>query len=231
MGSIVEFNYFKPGVEPGTRVILLLTGDWLRKAHGLKVSGLTSAEIEYLREIFAAVYKNPEDLNQQVIDTSKRVLQAIDILKQKRLELIQQQNSVVMRPVNQGMMGQAMDMAMGAAQKVGSMFGRVSTFGQTQKEPIPQNQNQMLQQEIAINEQAMRTKQEEYAQLVQHLQEQKKKNALIGKTPRDPYSIYHENIKTMFPPGKLPHIYRKYDRAFISGERVVSMPEGVTLAT
>lgn len=245
MGSIVKFNYNRPGVEPGTRFVLMMTPYWMGNLHGLKSAGLDEAEKYYIMNVFAAMYNGSEDLVGDAMATKSRILGAIDKLSGELADLKKRSESVVMRPMNQGIGGMAQQAygaaqqaysegqgALGAAKAAGkSIFGVVSTFGRSQIQPEPQNQNPALQNEIQIKAAAIETEQQKFERLMNYMSEMKTRDALTGKTPRDPYEIYYRVVKPMFPPGTLKNIYRKYDRRFISGERVVETPPGVTFAT
>lgn len=226
MGSIIKFNYTRPGVISGERVLLLLTPNWLGNLHGIKIAGLTPTEQEYLQDIFNSLYTEPENIYESIQDNMRRRMEEIQILNQKRADLLRKQQGVVMRPTGGGFLNQGIEAGKRA---FGSIIGKISTFGRTQKEIVPQ-QNPLVEQEIQNNAQAIQIKQQEYAELVEYLKQEKTRWAMVGRIPRDPYKIYHQVIKPMFPSDRLSGMYRKYKVQFVSGERVIKSP-GVTYAT
>lgn len=228
MGTIVSFRYNKPGkpTKPPA-MILLLTPNYLGNLHGIKISQLTQTEQQYLQNIFRSIYTNQKDFFEPLMASIERQTEEIEILNKQRAELLKNGQKVVMRPSSGGFFGQAVDKG---RQMLGSVIGKIKTFGRTQAQPVQQQPSAQVQEEINRNAQALTLKQQQLTEYMKYLQEQKTLWAQIGRVPREPYGMYHQIIKPMIGRWRMPTMYRKYNVNYIQSPRIVKSP-GVVYAT
>lgn len=234
MGTILSFRYVKPGAIPtvggtfGTptqsRVIIVLTKNWMGNLHGIKVSGLTQTEQEYLQMIFQSLYRNGVNFYGPLLAQIEAKKAEIELLNKNRARMIEQGQRVIVKPQEeQPMMTGIGGQIQRGWKALGSVVGKIRTFGATPKEPQP-TMTPFLQQTIQEEDAQLVMRQQELDQWVQYLENEKAKWSQIGNIPTDPYRMYHNVVKPMLGRERMPDIYRKFKVSQITNPRIISSP-------
>jgi hypothetical protein len=213
-------NPDKPGFNM-PRDILVITPDYLGNLHGIQLNGLSAPEQEYIQQLLYAAYSNPNDIFAPLeaqIETRKK---EIDLLSKQTNELIRSGNRVVMTPMpaDQSFGGGMMDKA---KQLLGSVVGKISTFGRTQVQTAAPNNKAQIDQQVAQRNQTVLQKTNELHQLMMGLQKNKQLMASMPRIPTDPYQFYHAFLKPFVGNNqRMRNIYRKFNNAQIRNPRIL----------
>jgi hypothetical protein len=156
LGDFITFKYIsdKPqafGQNP-SRDVMVLTPNHLGYLHGIKIAGLTPTQQEMLQRFLKVAYTGVNNIYEPMqaqIDQRKKEL---DVLNQQRNKMIQEGQRVIVTPAPQGsMLGGMIDKG---KQALGSVIGKVTTFGRTQATTAPASQmNPQIQVQIQKNDQ------------------------------------------------------------------------------
>lgn len=220
LGSIVVFRYNDPKKmgfnEPKT--ILVLTSNFNGNLHGIKLTGLTPAEQEYLQRLFQAAYQNAGNIFEPLEAQIQQRKKELDILNTQRNELLRNGQRVVVTPAPPQM--QFMDRA---KKLLGSVIGRVSTFGRTQTTTQQASQvNTNIQQQTQKHDQLIAQKKLELDSFVQNLNKHKQEIQSLPAISTEPYQFYHMFFKSFIGnPARMKNIYRKYNVSRISTPRIL----------
>lgn len=219
LGDIVSIRYSSnKNLFDVPRDILVIAPNYLGHMHGLKLNGLSPAEQEYLQQLLYVSYTNIGDifapLDAQVESRKKE----IDLLNKEKTELIKAGQRVVMQPVPPDQFG-IIDKT---KQILGSVVGRISTFGRTNIQQVQPGNKPQIDQQIQMKEQIIQQKNAELSNLMQNLK--KNKDILSGspKVPTDPYQFYHYFLKRFIGNNKrMKDIYRKFNIAKVRTPRIL----------
>jgi len=222
LGDIITMRYNNPA-KPGfnmPRDILVITPDYLGNLHGIQLNGLSAPEQEYIQQLLYASYSNPNDIFSPLeaqIETRKK---EIDLLNKETNELIRSGNRVVMTPMtNQSPFGGVVDKA---KQLLGSVVGKISTFGRTQVQTAQPNNKPQIDAQVAQRNQLATQKTTELHQLMMGLQKNKQMMAAMPKIPTDPYAFYHAFLKPFIGNSqRMKNIYRKFNNAQVRNPRIL----------
>ena len=197
--------------------------------HGIKASALTVVEQEFLQNVFRVMYGENTNLFsslEEVIAGRKKVL---DELNQERNQLLLQNRAVVMKPAEQEPMpGASPFPGLKTIQDrfkrtLGSVIGKISTFGRTQITGQPRGAiDPSIQAQIKRNDVALvQTKQvlDYYMGLLSKNQEHFKS---VPNVSKEPYMFYHSFLKSFIGNNKrMKMIYRKFDISKIQSPRII----------
>lgn len=222
LGDVLSFRYSSPnspsrGFEP-PKTVMVLAPNWQGHLHGIKMTGLTPTEQEYLQQLLQTAYSNPQNIFEPFEAQIQQRKKELDILNAQRNEMIKQGQRVVITPNPPNL--QFMDKA---KRLLGSVIGRVNTFGRTLVQGRPAVQeNLTIQQQIQKNDQLIRQKKTELDTFVLNLNRQKAQIQAMPQIPTDPYRFYHMFLKSFIhDPKRMKQIYRKYNLAYIKTPRIV----------
>lgn len=223
LGTIITFRYNAPKknrnmFEP-PRTVMVLSPNFGGHLHAIKITALTPAEQEYLQQLFKVAYSNPQNIFEPLEAQIQQRKKELDTLNAQRNDMLKQGQKVIVSPAPPGL--QFMDKA---KKVLGSVIGKVSTFGRTttQVRPATQN-NQDIQQQIQKHNQTIQQKKMELDTFVANLNKHKQQIQAMPRVPTDPYSFYHMFLKSFIGnPRRMKQIYRKYAIPLISTPRIIS---------
>ena len=139
LGDVVNFRYDAPSKKPRSffeppRVVMILTPNYNGHLHGIKLTGLNPAEQEYIQMVLMAAYSNPQNIFEPLEAQIQIRKKEIDTLNSMRNEMIRQGQKVVVKPAPPDI-----NMMDKAKRVLGSVVGKISTFGRTnaQTQPAP----------------------------------------------------------------------------------------------
>lgn len=222
LGDIITFRYNAPKkvrtmFEP-PRTVMVLSPNFAGHLHAIKITGLTPAEQEYLQQMFQVAYSNPQNIFEPLEAQIQQRKKELDTLNAQRNEMLKQGQKVIVTPSPPEL--QFMDKA---KKLLGSVIGRVSTFGKTAVQPRPAMQNnQNVQQQIAKHNQIIAQKKQDLDSFVTNLNRHKAQMQSMPSVPTDPYNFYHMFLKSFVgSPRRMKQIYRKYSVPLIANPRII----------
>ncbi len=227
LGSIISFRYNDPKKRGFNmpKNVLVLTSNFQGHLHGIKITGLTVVEQEYLQQLFRVAYGNPTNIFEPMEAAIQQRKKEIDVLNNQRKEMVKSGQRVIMTPQPPpnptfGIIDKAKQAYERTKQVLGSVVGKVSTFGRTNVQSRPANQN--LQQELIKQDQIIKQKQAELTNYTNYFQQQKQNIEKIPRISTDPYQFYHMFLKSFIGnPKRMKNIYRKYNLARVQTPRII----------
>lgn len=219
LGDIITFRYEGSlGSNNMPRDVLVIAPNYLGHLHAIKLNGLTPAEQEYLQQLLYVSNTNPVDIFAPLEAQIERRKKEIDIMNQEKNELIRSGQRVVMAPVPQQMMG-AIDRV---KQVMGSVIGKVSTFGPTQVQPQQPANKAQIDLQAREHDKIIQQRMQELNQMVASVQKNRQLLSSLPKVPTNPYYFYHAFLKSFIGSGRrMSSIYRKYNIAKIKNPRIL----------
>ncbi len=211
-------NPSKPGFNP-PRDVLVITPNYLGFLHGIQLNGLSAPEQEYIQQLLYASYSNPNDIFSPMEAQIEARKKEIDLMNKETNELIKSGNRVVMTPTpTQSGFG----MVDKAKQLLGSVVGKISTFGRTQTQMAPPNNKPEIDRQIQQRNLLVTQKMNELNQLTVGLQKNKQMMASLPKIPTEPYAFYHTFLKPFIGNSyRMKSIYRKFNNAQVRNPRIL----------
>lgn len=225
LGDFVVFRYDSP-VKKGLMVnpirdIMVLTPNFQGKLHGIKIAGLAPTQQEYLQNLLRVAHATPNNIFEPMQAQINQRKKELDILNQQRNEMLKAGQRVIVTPTPQGGM---FDVAKDKAKQVlGSVIGKITTFGRTPAQTTQANQmNPQIQVQIQKNDMLIKQKQEELNFYMSYLGNQKQLIGSLPQVPTDPYHFYHQFFKMFIGnPQMMKQIYRKFDVNRIKNPRIM----------
>ena len=211
------------------RDMICLAPNYQGYFHGVKASGLTVAEQEFVQSVFKVMYGEPTNLFSSLEEFIKGRKAVLDQLNQQRNDLLRQNQAVVMKPAEPPEMPGASPFPVLKTiqdrfkRTLGSVIGKITTFGRTQITGQPRGTvDPSIQQQIQKNDGAIQqTKQvlDYYMGLLAKNQEHFKN---IPNVSKDPYVFYHSFLKGFIGNNKrMKQIYRKFELSKIQSPRII----------
>lgn len=227
IGAIVQFRYQSSHKKRlgfnRPRVILVLNPNYDSQLHGLQIQFLSPAQQEVLQNVFMKMYGQAQ--SNVLVPMEQRIQQLrqeLEILNKQQNQSVRQQTKTVMTPQAMGGMVQAIKTVKSAAS---SMFNKIRTFGRTQVQPQPINNQQQVTAAVTQNDALLKKKNDELTRALTLYQQQQGILNQIPDVPRDPYMFYHQFLKPYIGNSKvMKTIYRKFDVGLIQTPRIERLP-------
>lgn len=223
LGDIISLRYTSSkktafGGFDAPRDILVIAPNYLGHLHGIKMNGLSAAEQEYIQQLLYVSYTNPQDIFAPLDAQVEARKKEIDLINKEKTELIKAGQRVIVSPVSQDQFGM-MDKA---KQILGSVVGRVSTFGRTQIQTNQPTNKAQIDQQIQLKDQILQQKMTELNGLIASLEKNKQILGSVAKVSTDPYHFYHYFFKRFIGNNRrMKNIYRKFNIAKIKTPRIL----------
>jgi hypothetical protein len=217
LGDIITFRYNDPKKRFGfnaPRTVMVLSPNYLGHLHAIKITGLSAAEQEYLQRLFQTAYTSPQNVFAPLEAQIQQRKKELDVLNKQRNEMLKNGQKVIVTPNSSEL--QFMDRA---KQILGSVIGKVSTFGKTM---VQGRANTDVQQQMKKHDQMIAQKKMELDSFVNNLNNQKNVLKNVPQVPTDPYHFSHMFFKAFIGnPRRMKMIYRKYNLSRINTPRIV----------
>lgn len=226
LGDIIVFRYDSPGKNNqkfffnAPRNIMVLTPNYSGFLHGIKIDGLTPVEQESIQTLLRTSYQNPENFLEPFYAQLETKKKELEILNKQRADALRMGQKVLLTPQQPGLLGGMIDKTKNI---LGSIVGKVSTFGRTPIQSTPAIQaNPALEQKIKQLDAALYQKKMEMDLFYQNIEYQYKNLTNTKKIPTNPYEFYHGFFKMFIHNNKrMKQIYRKFDVALIKSPRII----------
>jgi hypothetical protein len=224
LGDIISMRYNNPA-KPGfnmPRDILVISPNYLGFLHGITMNGLSAPEQEYLQQLLYAAYSNPTNVFAPLEAQIQARKKEIDILNKETNDLIRDGKRVVMTPISQESTFGMQSPQEKAKQLLGSVVGKISTFGRTQVQASAPNDKTQIDAKILQRNQVTAQKTNELHRLMMGLNQSKELMASIPRIPTEPYAFYHSFLKPFIGNSfRMRSIYRKFNNAQIRNPRIL----------
>lgn len=224
LGDFVVFRYSNPNkkrtnVFDPPRNILVLSPSFEGHLHGIKIDGLTPVEQESIQRLLQSSYQNPENFLTPLKAQIEMRKKELDVLNLQRNQLIKNGQKVVITPSGNSFL----DLKNKAKNILGSIIGKIQTFGKTQAQMTPAAQlDPSIQRKILQHDQMIAQKKMELDTFFANVQQQQQMLSTMQRIPTTPYEFYHTFFKGFIGnPRRMKTIYRKFNLSFIKSPRLI----------
>jgi hypothetical protein len=223
LGDFIVFRYESPNKKKmmfsPPRNIMVLSPNYMGHLHGIKIDGLTPVEQESIQRLLQASLTNPQNFLEPFKAQMEMRKRELDILNAQRNELIKNGQKVVITPSNNSFLG----LKNKAKDVLGSIIGKIKTFGRTPAQMTPATQlDPRIQQRLQLHDQMMAQKKMELDAFFANIQQQEQALAGMQKVPTNPYEFYHRFFKGFIGNSRrMKMIYRKFEVSLIKTPRLV----------
>lgn len=220
LGDIISIRYANPKRPQLSypRDILVIAPNYENHLHGIKLNGLTVPEQEYLQQLLYLSYNNAQDIFSPLEAQVEARRKEIELLNKQRNDLVRRGHRVIMTPAQSGI-GSVIDKT---KQILGSVIGKVNTFGRTQTQPQPTPDKNNIDLELQKNDVVLKQKTQELNNLVSSVAKNKQILQSVPRIPTDPYAFYHMFFKRFIGNNRrMKDIYRKFNIAYIKNPRIL----------